>query len=214
MQVAVVMRSLRVVMDHWQRMLLVLVLARLHLVAHQLRQERRLVGMLCEVELARRMQQRQQVWQRVLLLWHRVDLWRMHRLRQRMQPRQVVRQPTRQLRSQVRRQVVLCCLVVVATRRQRRRLATVLVELEDRLELRVKLLVRLWLVVVDRLRRRGMLRPGQRKLEVAAIAMCSRQRAKLLVRLCHREEDRHRMLLMRQHWQRRVLVLQWTRLLR
>ena len=117
--------------------------------------------MLCEVERVRRMQRRQRVLQRVLLLWHRVVLLRTHRLRLRLQPRQVVRQQMRQLRSQVRRQVVLCCLVVVATRRQRRRLAMVLVELEDRLELRVKLLVRLWLVVVDRLRRRVMLQQQQ-----------------------------------------------------
>ena len=150
-----------VVADHWNRMLLVLVLTWRHLVAHQVMQERRLAGVLCEAELVRRMQRRQQVLQRVLRLWHRVVLLRTHRLRLRLQPRQVVRQQMRQLRSQVRRQVVLCCLVVVAMRRQRRQLAMVLVELEDRLELRVKLQVRLWLVVVDRLRRRVMLQQQQ-----------------------------------------------------
>ena len=160
------------------------------------------------------MQQRQQVWQRVLLLWHRVDLWRMHRLRQRMQPRQVVRQPTRQLTSQVRRQVVLCCLVVVAMRRQRRQLAMVLVELEDRLELRVKLQVRLWLVVVDQRMRRARLLQRQRKLEVAVIVRCNRRQARLRVQLCHRVEGRHLMRRVRQHRQRRMRVLLWTMLRR
>ena len=68
-------------------------------------QERRVAGVLCEVERVRRMQRRQRVLQRVLLLWHRVVLLRRHHVRQRLQLRQAVRPRMKQLRSQVRLRV-------------------------------------------------------------------------------------------------------------
>ena len=85
-----------------------------------------------------------------------------------------------------------------------------LVVQEDLRQLRVRLQVRLWVVVVDRVRRRVR----QRKQEVAVIATCSRLRAKQQVRLCHQGEDRHLMRQLRRHRQRRMLVLQWRKLLR
>ena len=54
-----------VTVDRWHRMPRVLVLTRLHLVAHRLRLVRRLASVLCEVERVRRTQRRRQVLQRV-----------------------------------------------------------------------------------------------------------------------------------------------------
>ena len=89
-----------------------------------------------------------------------------------------------------------------------------LVVQEDLRQLRVRLQVRLWVVVVDRVRRRVRQRARQRKQEVAVIATCSRLRAKRQVQLCHQGEDRHLMRQLRRHRQRRMLVLQWRKLLR
>ena len=162
----------------------------------------------------RRTQRRRQVLQRVQRLWHRVVLLRTHRQRQRLRRRQLVRAMMRQLRLQVRRRVVLCCLVVVARRRLVRRLVRVLVVLEDRLNLRAWLRVRLWLVVVDQRMMRARLLQRQRKLEVAVIVRCNRQQARLRVQRCHRVEGRHLMRRVRQHRQRRMRVLLWTMLQR
>ena len=199
--------------DRWHRMQRALVLTRLHLVAHRLRLVRRLASVLCEVERVRRTQRRRQVLQRVQQLWHRVVLLRTHRQRQRLLRRQLVRAMMRRLRLQVRRRVVLCCLVVVARRRLVRRLVRVLVVLEDRLNLRAWLRVRLWLVVVDQRMMRARLLQRQRKLEVAVIVRCNRQQARLQAQLCHRVEGRHLMRRVRQHRQRRMRVLLWTMLL-
>ena len=122
--------------------------------------------------------------------------------------------PMMWLRSQVRQWVVLCCLVVVARRRLVRRLVRVLVVLEDRLNLRAWLRVRLWLVVVDQRMMRARLLQRQRKLEVAVIVRCNRQQARLRVQRCHRVEGRHLMRRVRQHRQRRMRVLLWTMLRR
>ena len=202
------------VVDRWKMMRRGLALTRLHLVAHRLRLVRRLAGVLCEVERVRRTQRRRQVLQRVQQLWHRVVLLRTHRQQQRLLRRQLVRAMMRQLRLQVRRRVVLCCLVVVARRRLVRRLVRVLVVLEDRLNLRAWLRVRLWLVVVDQRMMRARLLQRQRKLEVAVIVRCIRQRARLRVQRCHRVEGRHLMRRVRQHRQRRMRVLLWTMLRR
>ena len=202
------------VVDRCQMMRRALVLTRLHLVAHRLRLVRRLASVLCEVERVRRTQRRRQVLQRVRRLWHRVVLLRTHRQRQRLRRRQLVRAMMRQLRLQVRRRVVLCCLVVVARRRLVRRLVRVLVVLEDRLNLRAWLRVRLWLVVVDQRMMRARLLQRQRKLEVAVIVRCNRQQARLQVQRCHRVEGRHLMRRVRQHRQRRMRVLLWTMLRR
>ena len=139
---------------------------------------------------------------------------RTHRLRLRLQRRRVVRHLMRQLRLLVRQQVVRCCLVVVARRRLVRRLVRALVVLEGRLNLRAWLRVRLWLVVVDQRMMRARLLQRQRKLEVAVIVRCIRQRARLRVQRCHRVEGRHLMRRVRQHRQRRMRVLLWTMLRR
>ena len=139
---------------------------------------------------------------------------RTHRLRLRLQRRRVVRHLMRQLRLLVRQQVVRCCLVVVARRRLVRRLVMQLAVRVGRLNLRAWLQVRLWLVVVDQRMRLERLQLRRLVLEVGVHRRHRRRQAKLRVLRWWLMVDLLMRRLMRQHRQRRMLVLLWTTLQR
>ena len=168
--------------DRWKGTRRVWVPRRRQQEAVRVRLARRLADVRCEEVRVRRMRRGQLGWRLGLLWWRLVDRWRMHRKRQGRRLERRVPRMRRRRRLLGRQQVVRCCLVGAARRRLVVRLVRVLVVREARLSRRVWQRVLLWLVVVDRRRRRVQQQLTLHDLEAAASMRHNRLRAKRRVR--------------------------------